>query len=126
GSPSSSGTMRACERPASTDARSRRSTSANSAGSSNAAAPCRIRCWRRRSRTRPCTSAITVSTETSAAKIVADARAHLDVAARRGDDAALLLQAEHDAVGAALLERVIGGEAPANRAGAFLVGVAVL
>src|SRR5687768_14090780 len=104
-----------------------RSTSAKSSGSVNAGeAPCLSRSARRRSRTRPCTSAITASTGTATAassgrwwkssEAVADAGAHLDVGAGRGHDLVLLLQPEEHAVSAGLPEDVFGREAPLDGA----------
>src|SRR5688572_8209122 len=116
-----------------------RSTSAKSSGSVNAGeAPCRSRSARRRSRTRPCTSAITASTGTATvassgrrgtslvAEVVADASAHLDVGARRGHDLVFLLQSEEHAVVARLPEDVLGREPPLDGADAGLIGLAIL
>ena len=81
---------------------------------------------RSRPRTRSCRSAITASTETSVAKLVAYACPYLNVAAAGRDHAIPLLEAEEDLEGARLTEHVLDGIATFDRALSGLIRVAVL
>src|SRR5688572_7083083 len=104
-----------------------RSTSANSAGSSNSReAPWLSRRSRSRPRTRSCSSSITASTETSAAKLVAHAWPYLNIAAARRNHAVALLQAKEHLEGARLTEHMLDRIAPLDAALARLVGITVL
>src|SRR5690349_4998166 len=133
GSPSSSGSSNAAGWLRSIAARSMVSISAKSAGSSRAAdAPWRTSSARTRSRTRPCSSAMTASVEalTSGAwnralKTLGGARPHGQRCRGRGDDLVFLLQSERHAIIAGQLECVIAGVASLDAALARLVRVAV-
>src|SRR5262245_17967255 len=107
-SPRSSGRSSACASPVEVAVWRMRSTSAKSAGSSKALdAPWLSRRSRRRARTRSCSSAITLSTETSVAKLVADAGPYLDVAAAGRDHTVALLEAEEHLPRARLAEHML-------------------
>src|SRR5215470_2302376 len=108
--------------------------SAKSAGSSRAAdAPWRTSSARTRSRTRPCSSAMTWSVEAltsrawnSALKPLGGARPHGQRRRSRGDNLVLLLQSERHPIIPRQPEGVIPGVAPLDAALARFVRVAVL
>src|SRR4051794_35587155 len=113
-------------------ARSISSISANSAGSSSAFdAPCRTSSARTRSRTRPCSSAMTCSVITGLtedARLVTFGSAGTNRQRRRrsGNDFVLLLDAEGEVVIARKPERVVGAVTPLDGALARFVRLAVL
>src|SRR6476646_11677915 len=111
--------------------------SAKSAGSSSAAdAPWRTSSARTRSRTRPCSSAITCSLsipfQLAVRKMIADLKAFIrprsyrQCRRRRGDDLVFLLQTERQPTVAGQAERVVGAVAPLDAALTRFVGIAVL
>src|SRR6185503_18302165 len=109
-----------------------RSMSANSAGSSRASdAPCRTSSARTRSRTRPCSSAITCSVEALTSQAYAPLETLIGTGAhsqrrRRGrDDLVFLFQPERHPIISRQPERVIAGVAPLDAAPARFVRVAV-